>query len=63
MARRPRMNFAANHFRDSYRAEIEGIELQTKIIRDVIKMQMENEFAANNEVREMLEKSYQLIYE
>ena len=57
------MNFAANHFRDSYRAEIEGLELQTKIIRDVIKMQMDNEFSANNEVREMLEKTYQLIYE
>ena len=26
-------------------------------------MQMENEFSANNEVREMLEKTYQLIYE
>lgn len=63
MGRRPRMNFAANHFRDSYRAEIEGLELQTKIMRDIIKMQMENEFSANNDVREMLEKTYQLIYE
>jgi len=26
-------------------------------------MQMDNEFSANNEVREMLEKTYQLIYE
>ena len=63
MAARPRINFLANTFSDSYRAEIEGLETQTQIIREFITMQMDNEFKFNNEIREMLEKTYRLIYE
>ena len=63
MALRPRMNFAANHFKDSYRAEIEALETQNEIIREFITMQMEGEFRINNDIREMLEKTYRLIYE
>ena len=44
MARRPRMNLAANHFRDSYRAETEVFELSIKIMREFISMQMKMEF-------------------
>ena len=63
MAKRPRMNFAANHFKDSYRAEIHALEAQTSIMREFIRMQMDIEFAANNDIREILEKTYRLIYE
>ena len=38
MAKRPRMNFMANHFRDSYKAEIDALETQTQIIREFINM-------------------------
>lgn len=38
MAKRPRMNFAANHFKDSYRAEIHALEAQTSIMREFIRM-------------------------
>ena len=32
-------------------------------MREFINMQMESEFKANNEIREMLEKTYRLVYE
>ena len=63
MAQRPRMNFLANHFRDSYKAEIDAFEAQTQIVREFINMQMDNEYKINNDIREMLEKTYRLIYE
>ena len=63
MAKRPRMNFAATHFKDSYRAEIDAFNAQTSIMKEFIRMQMDIEFAANNEIREILEKTYRLIYE
>lgn len=63
MAKRPRINLAANHFRDSYKAEIEALEYQVQIMKEFIAMQMDNEFKVNNEVREMLEKTYRLIYD
>ena len=63
MAKRPRINLAANHFADSYTVEIKVLETQTKLIKEFIKMQMDNEFNQNSEVRESLEKTYRLIYE
>ena len=63
MAKRPRINAAANHFKDSYKAEIDALDYQAKIMREFIAMQMQNEFTVNNEVREFLEKTYRLIYE
>jgi hypothetical protein len=63
MARRPRINLAANHFLDSYATEVKVLETQTKLIREFIKMQMDNELKVNQDVRECLEKSYRLIYE
>ena len=63
MAKRPRMNLAANHFKDSYRAEIDALEVQVGIMRDFIRMQMDIEFRANNDIREILEKTYRLVYE
>lgn len=63
MALRPRMNLAANHFKDSYRAEIDSLETQTQIMKEFIRMQMDVEFRANNEIREILEKTYRMVYE
>ena len=63
MARRPRMNLAANHFKDSYRAEIDALETQAQIMKEFIRMQMDIEFKANTDIREILEKTYRLIYE
>jgi hypothetical protein len=63
MAKRPRMNFAANHFRDSYRTEIALMQTQQSLVRKFIKLQMDTEFKVNNQVREYLEKSYRLIYD
>ena len=63
MAKRHRMNLAANHFKDSYRAEIDALETQSQIMKEFIRMQMDIEFRANNDIRELLEKTYRLIYE
>ena len=63
MARRPRINLQGNHFRDSYKAEVEALEMQSKLINEFIKMQMDIEFKVNQEIREYLEKSYEIIYE
>jgi len=38
MARRPRINLEGNHFRDSYKAEIECLEMQIKLMREFIDM-------------------------
>ena len=32
-------------------------------MKEFIRMQMDIEFAANNDIREILEKTYRLIYE
>lgn len=63
MAKRPRINLAANHFEDSYLSEIKVFETHTKLVKEFIKMQMQNELKQNNEIREYLEKTYRLIYE
>ena len=63
MAKRPRMNLAANHFKDSYRAEIDAFEYQISIMKEFIRMQMDIEFKENNNIREILEKTYRLIYD
>jgi hypothetical protein len=38
MAKRPRINFAANHFRDSYRTETELMRTQNKLVREFINL-------------------------
>jgi hypothetical protein len=63
MARRPRINLAANHFASSYEVEIKVIQTKTKLVREFIRMQIDNEKRQNDEVRESLEKTYRLIYE
>lgn len=63
MAKRPRVNFAANTFLDSYKAETEAMDTQCQLVREFVTMQMDNEFKANNEIREMLEKTYRMVYE
>lgn len=39
------------------------METQCQVVREFITMQMDNEFKANNEIREMLEKTYRMVYE
>ena len=63
MAQRPRMNLSANHFKDSYRAEIDALNVQAQIMKEFVRMQMDIEFKENNIIREILEKTYRLIYE
>jgi hypothetical protein len=38
MAKRPRINMAANHFRDSYELECEVFDSQTKLLRAFISL-------------------------
>jgi hypothetical protein len=61
MAKRPRLDLLSLHFEDSYKAEIECLQLQTRFMRDVIRMQMKEEFAANNFIREYLEKTFRIV--
>lgn len=63
MAKRPRLNLSATHFKDSYIAEIECLQLKTKLIREVINVLMESERRENNNVRDYLEKSYRMIFD
>ena len=63
MAKRPRINLAANHFEDSYLSEIKLLDTHSKLVKEFIKMQIQNETKQNNEIREYLEKTYRLIYE
>jgi hypothetical protein len=61
MAARPRLNLQSTHFTDSYLAETALIKLQTELMRELIRMQMQNEFETNNSIREYLEKTYRLV--
>jgi hypothetical protein len=61
MGSRPRLNLSATHFKDSYQAEVELLILQHDLVREIIRMQMTNEFEANNSIREYLEKTYRLV--
>ena len=63
MAKRPRINFNANHFKDSYRTEIELLRTHNKLVREFMSMQMAAEFKVNTNIREYLEKTYRLIYD
>ena len=63
MAKRPRINLQANNFVDSYTAEIKLLETQSKLVKEFIQMQMDNELEKNAGVRQSLEKTYSLIYE
>ena len=63
MATRPRLNLRSTHFRDSYTAEVECLKLQSDIVREIISMQMRNEFVVNNIIREQLEKTYRMVTE
>ena len=54
---------SANHFKDSYRAEIDALNVQAQIMKEFVRMQMDIEFKENNIIREILEKTYRLIYE
>lgn len=63
MAKRPRLNLAASHFKDSYKAEIDCVKEKTQLIRDVMRTIMKDEYKVNNSTREYIEKSFRLLYE
>ena len=63
MALRPRYNLNGTHFRDAYRVDAETLKLKTEVVREVMRMQMRQEFEANNSIREYLERTYRLIME
>ena len=63
MALRPRLNLNATHFKDSYLTETECLKQQHDIMREIIRMQMRNEFEANNHIREYLERTYRMVME
>lgn len=63
MAKRPKLNLSATHFRDSYEAEIECLELKTKLMRELMAMLMDAERQENLSTRQYLEKAYRLLHE
>ena len=63
MARRPRLNFQSTYFVDAYKAEVECLGLQHKLLREVIDSQISVEKAANKKVQDHLELKYRLINE
>ena len=63
MALRPKLNLSGAHFKDSYLAEIECIKAKTELVRELMKMLVNDEFKENNAIRTYLEKSYRLLHE
>jgi hypothetical protein len=63
MARRPKLNLSGSHFKDSYIAEIECLNEKTSLVRDLIKLIMNDEFKINEGIRQYIEKSYRLLHE
>jgi len=63
MALRPKLNLSGSHFKDSYLAEIECIKAKTELVRELMKMLVNDEFKENNAIRTYLEKSYRLLHE
>jgi hemerythrin superfamily protein len=63
MAKRPKLNLSGSYFKDSYQAEIECLELKTKLVRDLMATLIDAEKRENQNTREYLEKSYRLLYE
>ena len=61
MARRPRLNLKATHFRDSYRVEIDCIKQKYSLVRAIIDILKEAEYKENNSTRELLEKTYRVL--
>lgn len=51
MARRPKLNLSGSHFKDSYIVEIECLHEKTNLVRDVMKLIMNDEFKINESVR------------
>lgn len=51
MARRPKLNLSGSHFKDSYLAEIECLNEKTSLVRDLIKLIMNDEFKINDGIR------------
>lgn len=51
MARRPKLNLSGSHFKDSYMAEIECLHEKKNLVREVIKLIMNDEFKINEGVR------------
>ena len=63
MAKRPRLNLAGMHFKDSYTAEIDCLREKTNLVKDVMRQIMRDEFKVNTGVREYIEKSFRMLYD
>ena len=63
MAKRPKLNLMGSHFKDSYTAEIDSLKVKTALIRETMRMLMNDEFKYNTSVREYIEKSYRLLHQ
>ena len=63
MAKRPRLNLSGSHFKDSYNAEVECLNLKTKLVREMIQTLINAEKKENTHVREYIEKAYRLLYD
>lgn len=61
MARRPRFNLKASHFRDSYKLEIECIIEKQSLVRAIIESLKKAEYEENQQTRKYLEKTYRLL--
>ena len=63
MAKRPRINLKATHFKDSYINEIKCLKQKTLLVQDIVTLLIKNEFKENNHIREYIEKTYRLLHE
>lgn len=60
MAKRPKLNFDSTYFKDSYRAEIESLELRNKLVREVIDHQIATEKDIITNTNDHLDKKLKL---
>ena len=61
MAKRPKLDLLALTYEESYKQEIICLEEQTSFLREIINMQINEEFNANNFIREYLEKTFRIV--
>lgn len=61
MAKRPRFNLKATHFRDSYQIEIETLKEKQGLVRAIIENLKRAEYEENKSTRESLEKTYRVL--
>ena len=63
MAKRPRINLSGAYFKDSYTAEIQVLKQKTRLLRELMRELITQEYKLNNGVRDYLELTYRLLHE